>query len=365
MNFVNIPLYCAFCLFFRFQVTLLIFMKTDIIAQSPKFSTFCHLRKKTMSAKAIDKYIEDNALRFEAEFFDWLRIPSISTIPAHAGDVKKAAEWIADRLSQMGLQPELIETRRHPLVYAETPAVPGAPTILIYGHFDVQPVDPLDLWTTPPFEPTVRDGNVFARGASDDKGQLLTHVYAAEAVLKEMGRLPFQLKFLFEGEEEDGSDSITEYVNTHREKLACDCLIVSDGAMFGPGQPAITYGHRGIMSFELMLTGPNRDLHSGVFGGAAALLKGPAARAQLSTERQQGLKLFFLLLVAFLPAAVIGGLGSLGGAIFAAILLGVIEMFLTFYIGAITTPLVLFAIMLVFLFLRPQGISGRIAKDKV
>ncbi len=221
-----------------------------------------------MSADAINRYIDDNAKRFEAEFFDWLRIPSISTVASYAGDVKKAAEWAANRLTQMGLKPELIETKRHPLVYAETPAVPGAPILLVYGHFDVQPADPLDLWISPPFEPTVRDGSVFARGATDDKGQLLTHVYAAEAVLKEMGSLPFQIKFLFEGEEEDGSESITEYVNTHKEKLACDCLVVSDCAMFGPGQPAITYGLRGIMAFELTLTGPNRDLHSGVFGGA-------------------------------------------------------------------------------------------------
>ena len=221
-----------------------------------------------MSAESIDKYIDDNAQRFESEFFDWLRIPSISTIPAHAGDMKNAAEWIVLRLSQMGLNPEIIETEWHPLVYAETPAVPGAPIIMVYGHFDVQPVDPLDLWTTPPFEPTVRDGSVFARGATDDKGQLLTHVFAAEAVLKELGSLPYQIKFLFEGEEEAGSDSLIEYVQAYKEKLACDCLIVSDGSMFGPGQPVITYGLRGIMAFELTLTGPNRDLHSGAFGGA-------------------------------------------------------------------------------------------------
>ena len=221
-----------------------------------------------MSAESINKYIKDNAQRFVNELFDWLRIPSISTIPAHAGDMQKAAEWIFDRLSQMGLKSELIPTKRHPLVYAETPAVKSAPVLLIYGHYDVQPVDPLDLWKSPPFEPTVRKGSVFARGATDDKGQLLTHVFAAEAVLKEMGTLPYQIKFLFEGEEEDGSESITEYVKKNRKKLACDCLIVSDGAMFGPGQPAITYGLRGLMAFELTLTGPKQDLHSGVFGGA-------------------------------------------------------------------------------------------------
>ena len=221
-----------------------------------------------MSAELITKYIDDNAQRFESEYFDWLRIPSISTDPAYADDVEKAALWIADRLTQIGLKPELIKTKRHPLVYAETPAVKGAPIILVYGHFDVQPVDPLELWETPPFEPTVRNGSVFARGATDDKGQLLSHVFAAEAVLKELGQLPYQIKFLFEGEEEDGSENITEYVKTHKDKLACDCLVVSDGSMFGPGQPAITYGLRGLMGFELTLTGPCRDLHSGTFGGA-------------------------------------------------------------------------------------------------
>jgi len=222
-----------------------------------------------MSAESITKYIEDNAQQFESELFDLLRIHSISTLPFHAGDVCKAAEWLVKRLTRLGLQPELIKTQRHPLVYAETPYVPDAPVVMVYGHFDVQPVDdPDNEWKSVPFEPTVLDGKVFARGSSDDKGQLLTHIFAVEAILKEMGTLPYQIKFLFEGEEEDGSKSITAFVNSHKDKLACDCLVVSDGAMFGPGQPAITYGLRGLMAFELMLTGPNRDLHSGTFGGA-------------------------------------------------------------------------------------------------
>ena len=221
-----------------------------------------------MSAESITKYIEENAQRFESEYFDLLRISSISTLPTHAGDVRKAAEWLVNRLSQLGLHPEMIPTKRHPLVYTETPHIPGAPVVMVYGHFDVQPVDPLPLWETQPFEPTVRDGNVFARGSSDDKGQLLTHIFAAEAVLKEFGSLPYQLKFLFEGEEEDGSESLAEFVNTNAKKLACDCIVVSDGAMFDPDQPAITYGLRGLMCFELTLTGPSRDLHSGTFGGA-------------------------------------------------------------------------------------------------
>ncbi|MDR1492880.1 MAG: dipeptidase [Planctomycetaceae bacterium] len=218
--------------------------------------------------ESINQYLEENSQRFENEFFDFLKIPSVSTIPSHASDVQKAAKWLANRLTQIGLQPEIVKTKRHPLVYAETPAVPNAPVVLIYGHFDVQPPDPLDLWISPPFEPTVRDGSVYARGATDDKGQLLTHVYAAEAVLKAVNPLPFQIKFLFEGEEEDGSESISEYVKAFKEKLACDCLIVSDCEMFAPGQPAIIYGLRGITAFELTLTGACRDLHSGVFGGA-------------------------------------------------------------------------------------------------
>lgn len=213
-------------------------------------------------------YIESESSRFEKDFFEFLRIPSISTIPAHKDDVQKAAEWLSGLLTRIGLKPELISTQRHPLVYAETPKVEGAPTVMIYGHFDVQPVDPLDLWISPPFEPTVRNGSVFARGATDDKGQFLTHVFAVESLLKTQESLPFQIKMIFEGEEEDGSESIEKYVQANREKLDCDCLIVSDSAMFGPGQPAITYGLRGIAAFELFLTGPSRDLHSGVFGGS-------------------------------------------------------------------------------------------------
>ena len=216
----------------------------------------------------IQDYIASESSRFEKDFFDFLRIPSISTIPAHKNDVHKAAEWLSELLKRIGLNPELIMTKRHPLVYAETPKIEGAPTVMIYGHFDVQPVDPLDLWISPPFEPTIRNGSVFARGATDDKGQFLTHVFAVESLLKTQKTLPFQIKMIFEGEEEDGSESIEEYVRENREKLDCDCLIVSDCAMFGPAQPAITYGLRGIAAFELFLTGPSRDLHSGVFGGS-------------------------------------------------------------------------------------------------
>jgi len=220
----------------------------------------------------METYIASNSDRYEKEFFDFLRIPSISTVPANKPDVEAAANWLAALLTRIGLKPEVIASKRLPLVYAETPKVPGKPTVMIYGHFDVQPPDPLELWTSPPFEPTVRGDSVFARGATDDKGQLLTHVYAVEAFMKANmeadGKLPFQIKMIFEGEEEVGSDTIEEFVKNHPDKLACDCLIVSDSAMFGPGQPAITYGLRGIAAFELFLTGPCHDLHSGVFGGS-------------------------------------------------------------------------------------------------
>ncbi len=219
---------------------------------------------------SVDDYLLANRERFETLLFDVLRIPSVSAVPAHADDMKQAAKWFADRLRDAGLASEIISTSGHPLVYAETPPIADKPIVLVYGHYDVQPPDPLDLWTTPPFEPTVRDGNVYARGATDDKGQVLTHVFAAETFLKSIGPPPFQIKFLIEGEEEVGGKGIDEFLHTEagKKKLACDCVVVSDSQMFGPGQPAMTYGLRGIVAFELFLSGPNRDLHSGSYGGA-------------------------------------------------------------------------------------------------
>ena len=174
----------------------------------------------------------------------------------------------AEAVSIAGLTAEMIETAGHPLVYAESPPVAGAPTVLVYGHYDVQPPDPLEEWISPPFEPTRRDGNLYARGATDDKGQMLTHVKSAEAWMKTAGKLPLQLKFLIEGEEEVGSENLDEFIAKHQEKLNCDVVVISDCSQFGPGQPAITYGLRGLAYFELRLTGPKQDLHSGTFGGA-------------------------------------------------------------------------------------------------
>lgn len=216
----------------------------------------------------LDAFLKENQDDALQRLVSLLRIPSVSASSTHRGDVRAAANWVADRLGQMSLAPEVIETPGNPLVYAETPAVPGAPVALVYGHYDVQPPEPLDLWTSPPFEPTVRSGNLYARGATDDKGQMLTHLEGAAAVLATQGRLPLQLKFLIEGEEEIGSPSLGPFIAENREKLACDVVVISDSGQFAPGVPAITYGLRGIAYYEVILTGPSRDLHSGSFGGA-------------------------------------------------------------------------------------------------
>ncbi len=202
------------------------------------------------------------------DLVQWLRIPSVSSDPAHQSDMDRAAQWLLDRFNGAGLKCERIATPGYDLVYAETPAVPGAPVVLVYGHYDVQPVAPLNLWTTPPFEPTVRDGNLYARGATDDKGQLLTHVQSVIRWLQTGQPLPLQVKFLIEGEEEVGSDGLEAKLPELTDKLACDCVVISDSSQYRDGQPAITYGIRGILAFELSVDGPKQDLHSGSFGGA-------------------------------------------------------------------------------------------------
>jgi acetylornithine deacetylase/succinyl-diaminopimelate desuccinylase-like protein len=213
------------------------------------------------------EFVDQHRQQFQADLAELLRIPSVSADPAFAGDVRRAAEWVKSHLEGIGLKAELIETGGHPVVYAESPPVPGKPVALVYGHYDVQPPDPLDEWTTPPFEPTVRDGKVFARGATDDKGQMLTHVHGVHAWLSAAKTLPLQVKFVIEGEEEVGSEHLEKFLKENAKRLACDCVVVSDTSQFAPGVPAITYGLRGIAYFELKLTGPKQDLHSGVFGG--------------------------------------------------------------------------------------------------
>ena len=215
-------------------------------------------------------HIDASASQFEADLLRLLRIPSISADSRYAASTREAAAWLVDHLRQIGLAVELIETSGHPIVYAESPPVPGKPVVLVYGHYDVQPPDPLDEWATPPFEPSIRDGKVFARGATDDKGQMLTHVKSVQAWLAAEGQLPLQVKLLIEGEEEIGSAHLGEFLRTYRDKLACHCVVISDTSQFAPDVPAITFGLRGIAYFELRLRGPAQDLHSGVFGGAVA-----------------------------------------------------------------------------------------------
>jgi len=224
---------------------------------------------------ALDDYLSANRERYEEELCELLRIESISADSQYRDQVKQAAVWVAGQFESMKFKTELIETDGNPLVYAESPPVPGRPVVLVYGHYDVQPPDPLDEWITPPFEPTRRDGNIVARGATDDKGQMFTHIKSAEAWIAENGKLPLQVKYLIEGEEETGSHNLYKYLDggfdgNALEKLACDVVVISDTSQYAPGQPAITYGLKGIAYFELLLQGPKQDLHSGVFGGAVS-----------------------------------------------------------------------------------------------
>jgi acetylornithine deacetylase/succinyl-diaminopimelate desuccinylase-like protein len=206
--------------------------------------------------------------RFRDELFDFLRIPSVSARTEHNADTAHAAEWFAKSLETIGLTTAIHETPGHPIVVGEWRDAPqGAPTILVYGHYDVQPAEPLELWESPPFEPTIRDGKIFARGSVDDKGQLYLHVKALEAHLKTRGRLPVNVILLAEGEEEVGSVNLSAFVEAHRDLLACDGVVISDSAMFAPGLPSILSSLRGMAYFEINVQGPSGDLHSGMYGG--------------------------------------------------------------------------------------------------
>src|SRR5580704_5741160 len=215
------------------------------------------------------EFIEGHRDTHLAELCDFLRIPSVSAKSEHKPDIERAARWVADNLRAAGFQKiEIVPTNLHPLVYAESLEVPGKPTVLFYGHYDVQPAEPLDLWTSPAFEPTVRNGNLFGRGTADDKGQVHIHLKALESIVKVDGGLPINVKVLIEGEEEVGSVSLWDYVQKNKSKLQADALIVSDTSMLAKGVPSITYGLRGLNYYQMELTGPARDLHSGVYGGA-------------------------------------------------------------------------------------------------
>jgi acetylornithine deacetylase/succinyl-diaminopimelate desuccinylase-like protein len=224
-----------------------------------------------MAIERVDSYLAARRDQFEEQLGELIRIPSVSAQPAHDADTRRAAEFVRDDLRRMGVPAELIAfPKGHPIVYGERLDAPGGPTLLVYGHYDVQPAEPLEPWLSPPFEPTVRDGNLYARGATDDKGQMFTHLKAAEAWLQTVGTLPINVKFLIEGEEEVGGANLERFVAENREKLACDCAVISDTSQFAPGMPAITYGLKGLAYFELIVKGANRDLHSGTFGGAVA-----------------------------------------------------------------------------------------------
>ncbi len=219
----------------------------------------------------IQQYIDENRETFLNQWFEVLRIPSVSAQREHKDDMKKTADWLVSFLREkLGMSAQKIPTDGNPLVYGETPKIPNAPTVMLYGHYDVMPSDPDVAWITPPFEPTVRDGKVFCRGANDDKGQWCAHLCGMQTYLALNGSFPLQIKVILEGEEEVGSASLSKFLDSeeNRKLLACDALLVSDTSAAGPNLPAITYGLRGVMSFEVKLTGANRDLHSGVYGGS-------------------------------------------------------------------------------------------------
>jgi acetylornithine deacetylase/succinyl-diaminopimelate desuccinylase-like protein len=217
----------------------------------------------------LTEIIESRRDQHLAELCEFLRIPSVSAKSEHKPDIERGARWVADRLQSAGFKTvQVIPTSLHPLVYAESLEVPGKPTILFYGHYDVQPAEPLDLWTSPAFEPTVRSGNLYGRGTADDKGQVHIPLKAFESLRDVNGKLPINVKVLIEGEEEVGSVSLWDYVQKNKEKLKADALVVSDTSMLAKGVPSITYGLRGLNYYQIELTGPARDLHSGVYGGA-------------------------------------------------------------------------------------------------
>ena len=216
-------------------------------------------------------FVHSHRDRYVAELKDFLAIPSISALPDRAADVARCAQWTADEMRRIGLESvEVIATPGHPVVYGEWCHATGAPTILFYGHYDVQPVDPVDLWESPPFEATVREGELYARGAADDKGQVFMHFKAIEAHLKTTGHLPVNIKVVIEGEEEIGSVHLDRFVRDHRSRLAADVIVISDSAMFDRGVPSICYALRGLVYFQIDLRGTTSDLHSGIFGGAVA-----------------------------------------------------------------------------------------------
>lgn len=216
----------------------------------------------------LDNYFTEKREQHLEELKKFLSIPSISSLSEHKADMQKGADWLADSFKQAGLENIVVDkTKGHPVVYADWLHAEGKPTVLVYGHYDVQPVDPLNLWESEPFKPEVRDNKLYARGASDDKGQVFMHVKAVEALLELEGSLPVNVKFLIEGEEEVGSPNLEEYIENNKDKLAADVIVISDTGMQGPGQPAVCYGLRGLCGVQIDVKGAKGDLHSGLYGG--------------------------------------------------------------------------------------------------
>jgi acetylornithine deacetylase/succinyl-diaminopimelate desuccinylase-like protein len=220
-----------------------------------------------MPTDRVLSYLAEHQARHLEQLCDWLRIPSISSVKEHAADVERAARFVADELRELGLRVEIIPTEGHPLVYAESQQRPDRKTLLFYGHYDVQPVDPLEQWHTPPFEPVIKDGKLYARGASDDKGQVYCHIKALEAYVNQGIELPVNVKLIIEGEEECGGHGIDNYTEANRRKLACDAVVISDTTLYNADTPAVCYSLKGLCYMEITLSGPRADLHSGSYGG--------------------------------------------------------------------------------------------------
>ncbi|HTE17650.1 MAG TPA: M20/M25/M40 family metallo-hydrolase, partial [Armatimonadota bacterium] len=242
---------------------------------------------------AFESYLEEHQPRFLKELLEILSIPSISSLPERAPDVERAAAWVARRLTTAGLDGvRILPTGGHPVVYGEWLHAPGQPTLLVYGHFDTQPVDPLELWSQPPFEPVVRDGRIYARGASDDKGNMFIPILAVEALLRSEGALPVNVKFFLEGQEEIGSPQLPAFVAAHRELLACDMVISADSGQWSETDGALLVSLRGLCALQIDVEGARSDLHSGIYGGAVqnpihalvqllATLRGPDGTVQV------------------------------------------------------------------------------------
>lgn len=236
----------------------------------------------------LNRFLEENDARIQGELFDFLRIPSVSAKSEHQQDMIRTAEWLRNNLEKAGLKGTVYPTAGHPVVIGEWRGAPGAPTVLVYGHYDVQPAEPIELWTSPPFEPVVRNGNIYARGSVDDKGQLFLHIKALEAHLKTRGKLPVNVVLIAEGEEEVGSDNLEEFIESHKDLLACEAVVISDSAMFAPGQPSILSSLRGLAYFEINVQGPSVDLHSGGYGGAVVNPATALARIVASFHDENG-----------------------------------------------------------------------------